>query len=268
MQKYLKVLLIVIIAGTLHSCNKSIDRTDYESVSENIFNAVMNNDTLAIKNLWMYQMDSIEAYTKKEMFESFKQFKDKNVEYLKTDTSISDWSLPYINIYFKIDTSFYQIYCMFYEARMDGNKKNILSLHYLKITNLTEEYADYNNTPFCPKGDVSFKGITWGVDFTNKTFSHGKAAIQNNSDNDIDYIKFRVTLTNNGSVVFNQTVEHQSKIYKGDIINVDIPGMKEYYTGFIINKDNLTFQPELIEIRPKPEYIYANTVKELKELYK
>src|SRR5690606_27328426 len=126
------------------------------------------------------------------------------------------------------------------------------------------------NTPYCPKRDIEFKNISWTTDYYGKTLKSGVVSFQNNTDNDLNYIKFRVVLKNGNSAwsaetFLNQTVESYKPSYKGDITTVQVSGMENYYTGFKIEKDNLFFDAELIEVLPKPESYWCIKLEELKE---
>lgn len=149
MKRTLTLLLFIAI----FSCNKSIDRTNYKIVGESLFRAVVNNDTLAVKNLFIpenndqknekevgFHLKSELELTRKETFDSFKQFNNKEAIYLKTDTiAYSSFNGEYagtqLNVFFKTDTSFYKIVCM-----VDKGKGGIISLKdYLHITKATKD---------------------------------------------------------------------------------------------------------------------------------
>ena len=67
---------------------------------------------------------------------------------------------------------------------------------------------------------------------------------------------------------FNQTIESNKPSYKGDITTVQIPGMENYFTGFKVEKNNLLFYPELIEVLPIPLNPTCILLDELKEKLK
>ena len=78
--------------------------------------------------------------------------------------------------------------------------------------------------------------------------------VQNLTNFDINYIKFRVILNdnNNNSVFFNQTVEANIHIPKGDIVRIDIPGLKDFYAGSNLIEDGFNIDGGLIEVNSKP----------------
>jgi hypothetical protein len=44
-----------------------------------------------------------------------------------------------------------------------------------------------------------------------------------------------------------------------------VPGMSDYYTGFKIEKDELFFDAELIEVKPKPVSSWCTLIEELED---
>lgn len=116
-------------------------------------------------------------------------------------------------------------------------------------------------------GRIKFKGIRWSTDYlSNKTFEAGSVILQNNTNGDVDYIKFKVKLFSIWfrEAFFSQTVEYHNKIYQGDIVSINVPGLSNYYAGFDIDRDRISFVPELIEVKPKAQYQDCKIIKDLK----
>ena len=103
------------------------------------------------------------------------------------------------------------------------------------------------------------------------TFKYGIIQLQNNTGIDLNYIKFRLVLksrifTDSEKIYFNQTIESYQPIFKGDIVRIEILGMKDYFTGSKIDEIDLIFEPRLLEVRPKPASDWCLTLKELQEM--
>jgi hypothetical protein len=208
-------------------------------------------------------MDSISDNQKKRISE-IQDFFNPELTIIKMDTS-SYIFWQWLNIYYKKKTTFYEL-----SAEYSRDSLGTITISNLFLKNINEECESDKNEPYCPKDDVEFKRISWKTDHYGKTFKSGEVFFKNNSDNDFNYIKFRVIMKNGNSqwsaeTFFNQTVESYKPSYSGDITSVQIPGMENYFTGFKIDKDNLYFDAELIEVLPKPESSWCKLLKELEK---
>jgi hypothetical protein len=255
----MKHLNIILVLGLLVSCT---DRTKFTDVGKATLKAVIKNDTLKIKELFVYNMDSIDSEVKVNIFSEISKYKDKNYLFIKTDTGSFETFVErysYIATYFKVDTSYYSLRTL-YSKDDEGE----ISIENISVINLSDSCNKLIGKPYCPEYKINFKRIIWETDYSNKSFKSGKVEVHNRSDKDIDYAKFRVILKNNDLTFFNQTVIYTNKIYAGDIMTIDVPGMVDFFTGFLIDQDNVTFEAELIEVLPKPEYSDCKKIKELK----
>jgi hypothetical protein len=257
----MKHLNIILILGLLTSCT---DRSKFTDVGKATLKAVINNDTIKLKELFVHNMDSIDKEQKSEIFAEIVKYRAKSYTYIKSDTSSLDFleeKSPYIETYFKMDTSYFSIL-----SEYTKDDKDIISIKNVYFSNLTEACNNWETQPYCPNYNIYFNRISWTTDYWNKTFKSGKVELENKSKNDIEYLKFRVILKNNYKTFFNQTIVHKEKIYAGDINLIEIPGMVDLYTGFVIDNENLQLDAELIEVLPKPESIDCKKIMELKAL--
>lgn len=263
----MKYILILFIALSFASCQYKVDNSNIFKVGEALHESFSKKDTVILKKVFIHGMDSIDS-KQKETIKEIEKFYTPELTILKTDTSSNNiWWRNYsmIDLYYKKSTNFYRIRA-YYQTDSLGN-------HYiddLYFTDINESCEEDKNKPYCPKYDIEFKRIIWTTDYYEKTFKSGAIELQNNSDNDLNYIKFRVILENGNSswsakTLLNQTVESYKPIYKGDIATIEVPGMSDYFTGFKIEKDKLFFDPELIEVLPKPESYWCNLLKELEK---
>lgn len=209
-------------------------------------------------------MDSIST-EEKQRIKEITEFFDNKTQPIKVDTS-SFWFWKSLDLFYQKGSNFYRLRAKYDQDSTD----NSFTIESLYFTNLNDECKEYNETPYNPEFDVEFKQINWNTDHFGKTFESGFVELQNNTDEDITYIKFRVILMHgeyswNAETFLNQTVESYKHIYKGDITRIEIPGMTDYYTGFKIKKDELLFNAELIEVKPKPESYWCTKIEELKE---
>jgi hypothetical protein len=257
----MKQLNIILILLLLVSCT---DRTKFSDVGKATLKAIIKNDTIKLKELFVHNMDSLYGNQKDYILRDILKYKDKNYSFIKSDTSIFkfrtlDEQWTYINTYFKLDTSYYKL-----STKYSKDDKGKISIETIFISDLTEGCKNWTNKPYCPSNDIKFKRISWTTDYWNKSFKSGKVELENQTENDIEYVKFKVILKNNYQIFFNQTVIYKEKIFAGDITTIEIPGMVDLFTGFTIDRDNLQFDSDLIEVLPKPESSDCIKILELK----
>ena len=151
---------------------------------------------------------------------------------------------------------------------MPPEEKNF-KIEELYFYNINKECDEYTENPYCPESKIIFKNMTSRFLYSRQGFENAKINVKNRTGKDIDYIKFRLILTKDkyesvSDAFFNQTIESNKKIFKGDNAEIDIPALEKYYTSF--NIQNFAFGVELIEIRPKPESEDCKIIEELKGL--
>lgn len=262
MTKHLsKVFLMTSLFFT--SCSYKADRTDIFKVGEAIHEAFVRKDTTILKQVFVHQLDSI-SDSQRETHKNIQEIFNKDIRLIKIDTS-GFWWFKYVDIYYESKGVFYEV-----SGSYTKDSLNNYVIDNLHLTNITDECEKYNSEPYVPKSSISFKDISWTTDYYSKTFKSGKVRLQNDTESDIHYIKFRVILKNgeyswNSETFFNQTIESYKPIYQGDIVTVEIPGLENYYTGFTIKRDNLSFDAQLIEVRPKPESEWCKKIEGFKE---
>ncbi|MBK7095351.1 MAG: hypothetical protein IPH57_10015 [Saprospiraceae bacterium] len=244
MKNFQFILILILFT----SCT---DRTDFKDIGKATLEAIIKNDTVELKKLFSDNMDNLDEDTKKELFSEILNYKDKNYSIIKSDTTsneVTSLVFSQINTYFSIDRNIYLL-CTDY----DKDDKGIISIENIYISNLTEKCNEWKTNPYCPKFDITIKSLTWRMDYLNKTIKSGKVTLENQTDYDINFIKFRVILKYNNQIFFNQTTVYESKIYAGDITTIDVSGMQDLYTGFTLSNNKFQFDAILIEVKPKPK---------------
>lgn len=260
--KKIFIIIGVAIIG-LTSCQYNVDKTKIYNVGEAIHESFIQKDTTILKQIFEYQMDSI-SKKQRDRIAEIQGFYKSDLKIIKMDTSVVFlWSN--LDLFYKKGGDFYRI-----RATYERDSIGEISIDYLSLININDECTVAKETPYCPSNDVEFKRISWTTEYSGKTFKSGEVFFKNNSDNDFNYVKFRVILKNGNSgwsaeTFFNQTVESYKPSYKGDITSVKITGMENYYTDFKVEKDNLFFTAELIEVLPKPESYWCKKLEELKD---
>jgi len=252
---------------TIYSCQYKVDNSDPFKVAEAIDKGLRKNDTVILKKVYAYHMDSFSVDSKKN-FQNAKYFfrNHSKIKVIKIDTITTWFGEKLIEIFYKSGKEYYQIRSYY---KQDIN--NIIKPEDFYFSDINKECDEYNNSPYKPTNSIKFKNLIWKTDYFGRTFKHGAIEIQNNSEIDLNYLKLRITLTYGTSVwsseiIFNQTVESYKPIYKGDIVIIEIPGMTDYYIGYKIDKNNLFFGADLIEVKPKPESYWCKTLNELNNI--
>jgi hypothetical protein len=270
----MKNLILIILVALFSNCNLSTDRTNAQDVAKALLKAVIENDTIQIKELYVYKMDSIDIDTKKSMFKELIEYRNKEYEVLRIDTTYYDtknstgrklrfdkvWRS--FEIFFKIDTNYMSL-----RANYEADKSKNLSICFFSLKNLSRVCNEYNTQPYCPEFYIKFRHLDYTTDYTSMTFNKGEIEIENHSQYDFASIKFRIKLRKKyGDYFFNQTVIANKKVYSKDIVRIEIPELTDYYTGFVIDNNNFEFDAELIELLPKPSSSNCEKLEELKKL--
>jgi hypothetical protein len=93
-----------------NSCKNTLDRKNFNSINETVLNASIENDTLAIKNLYVTN-DEKNGFSK-YIPNKIKPLVGKEIDILKTDTitqELLQHKIKSINTFFKSDTNYYSL---------------------------------------------------------------------------------------------------------------------------------------------------------------
>jgi len=256
------LILFSILCAT--GCNYTVDNSEVLKVADAIHESFKRADTTILRKVFIHNMDSI-SLSQKNTIAEISSFYNKDLKPIKIDTT-SNWFYDNIDMFFLKNNQFFRVRASYYRDSVD-RKYYIDGMYF---SNMNEHCEEYQNEPYCPTYSIDIKSISWNTDYYGKTFKSGSVELQNNLDQDINYIKLKVVLSQgeyswNKETFLNQTVESYKPIYSGDIVKIDIPGMSDYYTGFKIEQDKLSFSSELIEVKPKPESYWCSTIDELKD---
>lgn len=242
--------LLVVMAVSFVSCT-NVDTKDIFSIAEQVEKSLKQNKIDNLKPFYIHQMDSLTQEAKDRIREVQDFYKEKSVKRIEIDTASILW-FTVCDISYLVNDTYYEVR-FFYDRDSLGNIV-IGKVGSPVLRNISKICAEDEEEPYCPKWEIDFKRLSWTTDYYEKTFKSGRIELQNNTDSDINYIKFRVKLIKNSNyeTFLNQTVESYKPIYKGDIVTIEVPGMSDYYTGFTIDKNTFQFGAELMEIKPKP----------------
>jgi hypothetical protein len=245
------LLFLIIMIVSFVSCT-NVDTKDVFSIAEQVEKSLKQNKIDKLKPFFDPPMDSLLQEDKDRIKEIQDFYRENSVKKIEVDTILLFWSFTVCDISYLVNDTYYEVR-FFYKRDSLGN----VVINTPVLRNISEICAEDGEKPYCPMWSIDFKKLSWTTDYYEKTVNNGKIEFQNNTDYDINYIKFRIKLRRGysyyyGETFFNQTVESYKPIYKGDIVSIEIPGLSNYYTGFTIDKDAIRFEAELIEIRPKP----------------
>jgi hypothetical protein len=262
-----KIYFYLIGILTFSSCQYQVDNSNPFGVAEAIHEGLVRNDSTILKKVFEFQMDSFSNNSIEKMKKAQCFFKEnKQIKIFKADTS-SHWSGKIIDIFYKKGENFYQV-----RTYYKPDSTNTIKPTDFYFNNINELSEEEKNKPYKPNYSIDFKRISWSTDYYGKTFKSGAIELQNNTDLDINYIKFRIILKHgkyswDAETFLNQTIESYKSIYKGDIATIEVPGMTDYFAGFSIKKDEMFFDTELIEIKPKPksELYWCNILEKLQD---
>lgn len=258
---------IFILVFVLAQCKTEFNQTDYKSVGKALHSHLSKKDYSILKKINPSQFDTISENAQKEL-NKYDRFISNKPDFFLIDTSTFLGFLPMLELNYFYNDNFYQL-AFWYS--MDSLKK--IYIHDLSFVNLNELCENGRKMLYCPDDKVVFTNFAWNTDFYKKSFTHGTITLQNNSDYDIDYLKFRLILKNKNNalssqVFFNRTIEYNRNIPKGDLIRIEINELIGYSANFIITYDNLIIEPSLIQVLPIPDNLSCYKLSKLKEIYK
>ena len=258
-----KISFLYLALALLFDSCATVDRKDIFSIAETVEKSFKQGKIDKLKPFFEYHMDSLSQEQKDYIKEILTFYKEKSIKKIDVD-STDFWLFKSCDISYLVDDTYYQVSFLY-----DRDSIGIITLSGFYFSNINEACTTSKNKPYCPSSDIVFKRLSWTTDYYGKSFKNGAIELQNKTDFDINYIKFRVTLAKGGNkyffgeTFFSQTVESYKPIYKGDIATIEVPGMSDYYAGFKIDKDNMQFSAELIEIKPKPISSWCLKIQEL-----
>jgi len=267
-RKILVLVSISLLAMLIFpSCN-NVDRTDYKSVAKLIDKSLQSQNLDLLKPLITVDGTSFDEFTKSTL-----NLFNKNkltliqVELSEHPMQISEGSKTiWINLYYRDERS--NFYCIGALARQRDDGLIALGMSNtitIRNDNFSEYHKEWYETPYCPKIEISFESFWWSTfGFGNNLgFESVILRLKNNSFYNIDYIRFRLIVKNNNVTIFNQTIESYQRIFEGDMVDINIPALRNFYIGNF-NRNTLHWSAELIEVRPKPKSWWEDKIEELK----
>jgi PBP1b-binding outer membrane lipoprotein LpoB len=277
MKKNIAIIIILSSVLFFNGCSKKENRKDINSVAEMIVSYIHQKDTASLSKLFTkdtshgaYLTLIFKINKKKYFHEKFEQWpkqmtpEKEKLTFINIDTSEFAGDNTYsFTINYKVDTSYYSLSGSYLRDSL-GNIS--IAQLWTNPTNLTDNCIECDRDTYKPANSLRFGQLSYITDYLNKTFESGQIKVKNDTDADINFIKFRVTLEQNGDILFSQTVETTQKVHKGDISVINIPEMSNYYTGTYIERQSLTLKTEILEVKPKAECEDCTKLKTLKTL--
>lgn len=260
-------IIIVLLSLFLFSCH-SVDKKDIKSVAETVEKGLQENNFTIIETVFGKGLNSLDKYSKENMQSILEVFKDsKKVQGVKIEVDELKQD-KVIKIFFKKDDEFYRTRTYF--KYNDIKEIQPFEFHW---TNLSVLCNSRSKLPYIPENSIDFKRIVWRFDNSQQVFREGSIELKNNTDNEINLLKFKVSLmystqTNDIREFYNKTIEYKKSIPKGDIVQIKLKDLEDYYTGFSINANNLLFETKVIEAKPKPTQPSCLEIIELKDSYR
>jgi len=257
MKNTLLLSLSIILSIVLCSCYDQssheqqkyvLDYSSILSVNEGIRECVKQKDISIIKRLHEYASNSLITKYSESESKKLEELFLKSPIFLKTDYDTVG-NMMFSSTYYEAEDGFYVIQSIIFPAETS----DFFYLSYYSIASLNDVCNSDQEIMYCPEG-IEMGNITWTRNYAMNAFASGVIEIQNNTDIDVDYVKFRIKITNKNTqaVVFNQTIEDSTRIYSGDLVSIKIPSMYGYSFGNGVTRQALNFEATLIEALPKP----------------
>ncbi|MEI6881595.1 MAG: hypothetical protein WCK82_09715 [Bacteroidota bacterium] len=279
----MKNLTYILFIALLYGCTKDLKNPD--NFSEHLFENLVNQNTEKVKSLYLSEKDKERvvdtllngffqnAITDKEFKKEYlvkqeKEIKEwykiaidkgitsKNSSYLRAeiDTIKSfDRNTYNLKIFFLLDKK--ENY--FIATDIDKMKDGWTIYGIETPTTVEDEKKRIENLPYKPFG-LYFTSWNWQYKYASiNSFSEFFVTLSNQSGNDFERIKYRVTIydTKNGgrTQVFSKILERNEKIYNGDVVRFEVNELRDFYVGVdVSNKNNFECNAEVVDAKPRP----------------
>lgn len=234
------------------SCNKREDLKNIESFSRVLLSSLESWDTAKIRQLYFNQMDhsflspeEIKKIIKKGLIKDGLINSKFNI--LGVDT-LSGMFSPKLHVFFKANGSYYRLRTTYLRDSV-----GTISIEEPYIINLEKECKNDSMKNYQPY-DLQFKFLQWTTDYyNNRKFKNVSVEISNETDRDINFIKFRLIIYSNKIEVFNQTIQKNINIYKGDRKRIEISELSDYTILSSIDQESITWTGKIISVLPRPQ---------------
>lgn len=279
----MKKLNYIFLIAFLSGCTRDMKNAD--KFSEYLFENLVNQNTEKVKSLYLSEKDKgrvtdtllneffnnaiIDEKFKKEYSErQDKEIKEwykiaidkgittKNTTYLRAeiDTIESAERNTYnLKIFFLLNKK--ENY--FLATDIDKMKNGWTIFGIEPTTTIEDEKKRIENLPYEPYG-LYFNSWNWEYKYASiNTFSKFFVTLSNQSGNDFERIKYRVTIYDtkkgNKTQIFSKIFERNEKIYNGDVVRFEVYDLRNFYVGIdVSNKNNFKCDAEIVDAKPRP----------------
>lgn len=279
----MKKITSIFLIALLYGCSKDMKNPD--NFSEYLFDNLVNQKTENVQSLYLSEKDKERVtdtllngffnnaitdsdYKKEYLERQEKEIKDwykiaidkgitsKNTSYLRTeiDTIESGERNSYnLKIFFLLNNK--ENY--FIATDIDKMKDGWTIYGIEPPTTIEDEKKRVENLPYKPFG-LYFTSWNWQYKYASITsFSEFFVTLSNQTGNDFERIKYRVTIydTKNGNrtQVFSKILERNEKIYNGDVVRFEVNELRDFYVGVdVSNKNNFECDAEIVDAKPRP----------------
>jgi hypothetical protein len=274
----MKNLTCIFFIALLYGCTKDLKNPD--NFSEHLFENLVNQNTEKVQSLYLSEKDkerivdtflngffkntiTDKEFKKKYLERQEKEIKEwykiaidkgittKNSSYLRTEIdTIKSYNLK---IFFLLDKK--ENY--FRATGIDKMKDGWTFFKIETPTTIEDEKKRIDNLPYKPFG-LDFTSWNWQYKYASITsFSEYFVTLSNQSDNDFERIKYRVTIYDKKdggrTQVFSKILERNEKIYNGDIVRFEVNELRDFYVGVdVSNKNNFECNAEVLDAKPRP----------------
>ena len=268
MKKTIFLILFIVL-----SCNRSLDQTDIDSVSRHTIQLLNSGNLQALEaiseidsldsNLGRGVKSNLQRHIDKlsstknldiidyKIYKQKKKYKDIYGKVVGEDSV----STEYINYYFKIDT-------IYYEMHTSLKKKGRLYYYNSLIINNLNDECDFGRSlqemifQTGIDSSIKFKSIYWRPSFNKDAFKEFHIRGYNSSKYAIQSISFKLVLyrTDINEKFFSKTITEKIKVEPDNSFQIEIDELKDYFTGFKINKNSLSWTTEIVNAVPANKF--------------
>ena len=251
----LKFILSTMITLSAISCQNDNSLNNPVELGRKVHEMLVDQNDLELKKLFLYNADSLSKYDLHDLV-----FAKKELAY-KYDTEIfsvhtqpatlgKNEATLYISYSYNNDT----IYRTAFHCRT--NMKNELKLAGFTFDNVNHTCQVLRTVERVPEpGDFKFYELNFKTNDNGRRFKSGSVRMRNMTNHDINYIKIKVNIYYKKSpidkeLLFRQDVEAHKHIPSGDIDQIEVPGLKNFWSPYKLYSERLSLQVGIHDVKP------------------
>lgn len=261
----MKTLTLLILQSLIFLGACKTPTSDPIVASKDLISLYAEGDTAQILQLrlneYAYEGKSTRD-VKNDVMRNFILLGNRELKFLRLDTVVVDpKQLPgvlteprrFVRCLLRVDSSYFHIAVRYKINRSENGDMTRLAIETIVPLNLSAE-CNKTLTQLYTPDHLEVKDFLASVS-PNGIIHAGKVRLKNNTGEAITQVKFRLrlVLTASNQELFNRTILSDIQIPPGDLVEIDIPELASYSTGYLLKDGFWAWDVDIVDASPKPE---------------